>query len=153
MPDFVKEIKTPNGLTLASESISEDLSELEGDIYALSLIDLDKEGLSNYKKISNKYESMNRAKTAFEFIYPLSEYNSEYQTLTKIDLIKKTIKDMNSEKDYLTNEEARLTLLRISEKMGRSFNEQDEEFLLNLDKNRSGVITYEDFNQAVLSYY
>jgi hypothetical protein len=39
---------------------------------------------------------------------------------------------MNSEKDYLTNEEARLTLLRISIKMGRSFNKQNEEFLLNL---------------------
>ena len=153
MPEFVKEIKTPSGLTLASESDSEQISELEGDIYALSLIDLDKEGLSNYKKISNKYKGMNNAKLVFELVYPLSEYNNEYQTMSKIDLVKKAIKDMNNDKEYLSNEEARITLLHISEKMGRSFNEQDEEFLLNLDKNRNGAINCDDFNHAVLSYY
>jgi hypothetical protein len=48
LPSFVTEIRPPPGLILAAEY--EPNYELEGDIDALKLIDLDKEGLSEYKK-------------------------------------------------------------------------------------------------------
>ena len=51
LPDFVLEIKNPGGLVLASEKNACLAPELEGDLDALNLIDLDKEGLSAYRKL------------------------------------------------------------------------------------------------------
>lgn len=48
LPSFVTEIRPPPGVILASEYKPK--IELEGDIDALKLIDLDREGLSEYKK-------------------------------------------------------------------------------------------------------
>jgi hypothetical protein len=48
LPDFVKEIKPPSGLVLAAHAPMPKF-ELEGDLHALSMIDLDREGLSEYK--------------------------------------------------------------------------------------------------------
>ena len=50
LPQFVLDIKQPEGLTLAAEMSKQDhVFELEGQVEALILIDLDKEGLSEYK--------------------------------------------------------------------------------------------------------
>ena len=52
LPSFVKEIKTPSGITLAADEPKKSRSvyyDLEGDIHALNYIDLEKEGLSEYK--------------------------------------------------------------------------------------------------------
>ena len=51
MPDFVNEIKPPKGLVLAAEQPSESNSvhELYGDVHALKMIDLEREGLSQYR--------------------------------------------------------------------------------------------------------
>jgi hypothetical protein len=53
LPDFVKEIKPPNGLILAAHA-SMPKFELEGDLHALSMIDLDREGLSEFKAFLNQ---------------------------------------------------------------------------------------------------
>lgn len=49
LPTFVKEIKPPEGLTLAADSSSPIMYELEGDLHALSLVDLEREGLVEYR--------------------------------------------------------------------------------------------------------
>ena len=49
MPQFVLDIKTPEGLVLAADYKYSSFYELEGDVSALKLIDLDKEGLGDYK--------------------------------------------------------------------------------------------------------
>jgi len=48
LPAFVRDIKAPSGLTLAADFSSTGTYELEGDIQALSLIDLNANGLSEY---------------------------------------------------------------------------------------------------------
>jgi len=48
LPAFVREIKAPSGLVLAGETVSSSTYELEGDLQALSLIDLNANGLSEY---------------------------------------------------------------------------------------------------------
>lgn len=152
LPEFVKEIKVPSGIIFSSNLESSSLNgELEGDLIALSLIDLDKEGLSKYKSFLKKYEIMNNGKIAFQHTYPLSNYSEKS---LKADTVKEILNDLVSdkEKNSLSIEEARKALLRVCEKMGRNYNEQDEEFLLNLDLNRVGIINNEKFNQAVLSY-
>lgn len=54
LPDFVLDIKTPDGLVLAAEQRTKSVHELEGDVDALNLIDLEKEGLAEYKNYINK---------------------------------------------------------------------------------------------------
>ncbi len=49
LPQFVKEIKMPEGLILASDYKSKQVPELEGDLEALKLVDLDQEGLAEYR--------------------------------------------------------------------------------------------------------
>jgi hypothetical protein len=51
LPNFVKEIKPPSGLVLAADSSSSFNYELEGDLHALNLIDLENEGLNEYKSL------------------------------------------------------------------------------------------------------
>jgi hypothetical protein len=65
LPQFVKDIKTPDGLVLASDWIVQQrqqrsnsnclVHELVGDVEALKLVDLDREGLSEYKTQLEKY--------------------------------------------------------------------------------------------------
>lgn len=57
LPQFAREIKAPDGFKLASECDKEDLIELYGDIHALKLIDLEKEGLNEYRKIIEKIDT------------------------------------------------------------------------------------------------
>ncbi len=49
LPQFVLDIKTPEHLKLAAEYENKSLYELEGQLEALRLIDLDREGLTEYK--------------------------------------------------------------------------------------------------------
>ena len=53
LPDFVLNLKHPEGVVLAAEHQPRANHELEGDLHALNLIDLDKEGLSAYRQHSN----------------------------------------------------------------------------------------------------
>lgn len=50
LPQVVDEFKTPEGLVLAAQHRANELHELCGDVEALSLIDLEKEGLGGYRQ-------------------------------------------------------------------------------------------------------
>lgn len=49
MPDFVLDIKPPAGVVLAADYQYNQVHELEGDLHAMRLIDLEREGLSEYR--------------------------------------------------------------------------------------------------------
>lgn len=49
LPDYVASIKTPEGLVLAANYRYNNIYELEGDLQALRLVDLDREGLAEYR--------------------------------------------------------------------------------------------------------
>ena len=53
------EIKTPEGIVLAAEYHSQSVHELEGDLAAFKLVDLDAEGLADYRAqlVCNNYFS------------------------------------------------------------------------------------------------
>lgn len=50
LPHFVREIKNPRGLVLAADEEPKSAHELYGDVHALSLVDLEREGLSEYRE-------------------------------------------------------------------------------------------------------
>ena len=65
LPEIVNSFQNPDGLELAAEQKSARY-ELEGDILALKLVDLNKEGLEEYAEFLNEFnESLSRASTEF----------------------------------------------------------------------------------------
>jgi hypothetical protein len=55
LPQFVLDIKTPEGLVLAADYKYSNVYELEGDVKALQLINLQEEGLGEYSQLLAKY--------------------------------------------------------------------------------------------------
>lgn len=49
LPVIVNQIQTPEGITLAADHVAKKVYELEGDIEGLSYVDLEREGLSEYR--------------------------------------------------------------------------------------------------------
>lgn len=57
LPDIVNEIKTPENLLLAANVEYSGLHELEGDVDALKLVDLEHEGLAEYKNYLDHFNN------------------------------------------------------------------------------------------------
>lgn len=145
LPDFVKNIKTPNNIKLAAEVKSNQIHELVGDLEGLEYIDLEKEGLSEYKKqltasiigSASKPEvdkNVSAQKTA-----EVKESNSKIISaiFAQID------KDYNG---VLSVEEAESIFLRINSRLRKSYGEDDVKiFFKVLDTNNDGVIDIQEF--------
>ena len=58
LPDYVKELDKESGFEEYCNEILRNNQELEGDIEALKYVDLDKEGLSKYKKYVDKRKDL-----------------------------------------------------------------------------------------------
>lgn len=67
LPDIVNSFQNPDGLELAANQPANALSyELEGDILALKMVDLNKEGLEEYTDFLDELnESLSRASTEY----------------------------------------------------------------------------------------
>lgn len=62
LPQFVKDIRPPDNLVLAANELNKsNVFELEGDIFALNLIDLKREGLLEYKNQLKSCESQTKS--------------------------------------------------------------------------------------------
>ena len=55
LPDFVLDIKTPEGIVLAADYKYNNVHELEGEVAAFKLVDLDREGLSEYSSYLQRF--------------------------------------------------------------------------------------------------
>lgn len=86
LPNFVKEIKPPEGLILAADSNSPLMYELEGDLHALTLVDLEREGLVEYKNFL-KQISFTDSKEANRVIDSTSSTNNNELKPQKSDII------------------------------------------------------------------
>jgi hypothetical protein len=85
LPSFVSEIKTPNGLVLAANYRPNHLHELYGDVHALSYVDLDREGLGEYKHYVQQQQQQQQLyqQPATPYAYEnVSNYESQQQQPT-----------------------------------------------------------------------
>ena len=57
MPDIVHEVQKQHNVSLAANHKKPYYMELEGDVHALGMIDLEKEGLGEYKSFFERYLS------------------------------------------------------------------------------------------------
>jgi hypothetical protein len=152
LPSFVVNIKTPENLILAAD-VNNNTSlvhELEGDVDALRLVDLEKEGLSEYKNIIEK----NKETTKKQHIRKLS-VNSAQMTGRQTDYsLKERLETIFNSIDLdgngvITRDEANNVLLRINSHLGRVYGENEANaFFSNLDTNEDGEISLNEFKNA-----
>jgi len=68
LPEFVKEIKPPVGVVLAAQHVYASLLELEGDVDALNLIDLENNGLAEYRSILRNIQNRFSSETIVQSV-------------------------------------------------------------------------------------
>ncbi len=108
LPDFVRDVKTPKQIKLASDqTFSSEFYELEGDIDALDLIDLEKEGLGEYVNYGKKSKKDNDS----------IDKNLD----NAINLaIKKIFKVINPNNDnHIDHKKAKKILKRVNKRIGK----------------------------------
>lgn len=142
------DIETPEGLVLAANQEHKEYYDLEGDIEALKLIDLNKEGLAEY----SSYLSSNRSISRQSFKSDLSStYTKKINELDKIiESIFHSI-DKN-ENGKITIEDAQKSLLKLNSRLDRDYGESDlDDFFTALDINNKGSLDLNDFKQAFVN--
>jgi hypothetical protein len=122
-PDFVSEIKPPSGIVLAADYRYNPVHELEGDLEGLRLVDLDREGLSEYRdqleRLSIRYSASQSATSSTTYFG--SNLASQYSSM--INEIFDTIdRDRNG---FVSVAEAQSLLLRLNSRLGRSYGENE----------------------------
>lgn len=137
LPTFVREIKPPTGLTLAADSPSASIYELEGDVYALNLVDLEREGLIEYK-----YSLKNSN------IDPIDENKSSNSFNSAInDLFKSLNLDLN---ETVSLTEAEKIMSRLYTRMGRRFGDEEiKSFFRQVDIDYAGRIRVNDIKTSI----
>jgi Ca2+-binding EF-hand superfamily protein len=174
LPPFVKEIKPPAGVVLAADSNSTTVYELEGDVYALNLVDLEREGLVEYRYLlkqvkasesvtptettttssqvegagssGNSTYSKNQGSSSLSQQRGLSQSGSSRVTEIIRDIIK--LFNMN-DRNTISLTEAHNIISRSSQRMGRKL-EDDEirEFFHTVEMDAEGMIDICEFQRV-----
>jgi hypothetical protein len=177
LPDFVFDIKHPDGLVLAADYKSSELHELEGDLHALKLVNLDAEGLGGYRsylarlgvlekayqiiQASGSFESRRNSIEALEAASALvnASHKSPSPVISAaasnalgeiVDSIFRTIDRNNN--GIINVEDAEKTLLRLNSRLGRRYGEDDvRAFFSALDVNNDGTLDLNEFKRAFIN--
>lgn len=114
LPTFVKDIRPPAGIQLASDSNNSDcVYELEGDIYALNLVDLEREGLVEYKYLLKQIENIkkgsqsniarNRSNVDLDNQSNLNSNNNNTISNNDISITSTSVNKLNKSNSVLSN--------------------------------------------------
>lgn len=144
LPQFILDIAPPNGVVLASECPYNAVHELEGDIDALRLIDLEREGLSEYKAVLNK-----------QSVSPIKPMNSSQTNAVPPPATSKSAVDeifrllYNKENGRIKVNRAARVVLKVNSRLGRKYGEDDvKHFIRALDINGDGTLSLNEFREA-----
>ena len=159
LPDFVRDMAPPPGLTLAADQPpANNTPELYGDLEALNLIDLDREGLSMYKSIlRRKGVGSHRSPPPLELNYD----DGGRRNRPRLDLSHIPRSELcflshffRNEACQITVDEVKRTFRELNNVFGKSYNEQDAfEFFKTLDENSDGLVDFEDFKRVFSSLF
>lgn len=134
LPQFAKEIKNPDGLNLAADVLDRSC-ELIGDVKALKLLDLDKEGLGEYKSQVEKAFESNR----------IIDSDSLEELFKKVD--------KNSD-GRITKYEAKQLLCFLNKYLEKNLCDEILDRLVEiLDYDRKNKISYQEFNKIYEKFF
>ena len=169
LPDFVFEVKTPEGLVLAADYKPAPFHELEGDLHAFKLVNLEQEGLSIYREylirlgvLEGAAASLIQASASFSASAAASASVSASASASASaaasisalnDLITQIFATIDRNNNGRINvEDAEKTLLRLNSRLGRRYGEDDvRAFFSALDVNNDGSLDLEEFRKAFLN--
>lgn len=154
LPTFVKEIKPPAGVILAADTGSSTIYELEGDIYALNLVDLEREGLVEYRYLLKQIESPSNSNISFaisnnnlstSYASPPYIKNDSNINLNLLNELYKSI-DVDSN-NTIAMYDAEKLLTRLNSRLGKTIsNEEEAKAFVDLaDKNIDGRVDFDEF--------
>lgn len=160
LPSFVKEIKPPDNIIQAADHKSNMPYELEGDVHALNLVDLEKEGLLEYKKILTASFESSQGTTYESNTENYLSHESSTSSATKLKpephvidkLVEQIFEIVDSKKlGKISVEDAQQTLLRINSRMSKQFDNTDvRELFSSLSINDDNTIDLGEFKKAFL---
>ena len=177
LPSFVLQIKPPAGIILAADYEQNSSYELEGDVEALQLVDLEQEGLTEYASFVKKLKQINNnnfnqqqlpsdtSTSNLNLTYNdgFSSMNSNNtSTLTRpasaiitdvFNSISKNSNTNSSNNIYKNNkmslDEAETIAYKLNNHFGRKLNSQQvKELLIKLDKKNDGYVDIDEFKRA-----
>lgn len=157
LPQFVLDIQTPSDIVLASEHRYNPVFELEGDVEAFKYIDLDREGLSEYRaqlerlgirfggEVAGSVSSSATSAVVSASASASASGSASAMSSIPVEQIFQLIDKDNS--GYISVEEAGRILLRVNSRLGRSYGEDNiSELFKILDKNGDGKLSLIEFS-------
>ena len=148
-PDFVREIRPPAGVVLAAEYNAPSLIDLEGDIQALNLIDLDREGLGEYRAWLERYLKGSQV--------PAPRPAGVQITIQAIvsALLGELFSSVDQNADSkISGVEAENVVLKLNSRLGRQFSSEDAQaFFKSLDSNRDGAVNFIEFKAGLIGQF
>jgi hypothetical protein len=158
LPQFVRDIRPPVGVILAAEFVAPSLIDLEGDVEALRLIDLDQEGLAEYRAYLARFSSQTQISSSNVVISSASgaSVNSAVSVQAMLNaIIMELFQSVDTNKSgQISRGEAESLLLRLNIRLGRNYTQTDASaFVRVLDVNGDGVISFEEFRSALLKSF
>ena len=155
LPDFVRDMKPPEKLHLACEQNYRTSQVLVGDLEALRLVDLEREGLSEYKNFLNNPSLLNPSNpnpVIYEWDTTYEGFQPSLSDETMFEQILATVQPKNQQR--LTLNEARVVMILVNEKKGRRYNEvESEKFLENMCPNKEDWIDVVQFKRALFKNF
>jgi hypothetical protein len=181
-PAFVREIRPPVGVVLAAEYSAPSLLELEGDLQALNLIDLEREGLAEYRAFlarfgqsggsfaSGSSSAVVGGSSSSAFVggasnvivsggsISVSEQSSSSR-FSGSSLLDSLLAEFFASVDRdgsgkISREEGQKLFARLNKTLGRSYSDEDAlSFIRILDANGDGVIDFNEFKSGILSKF
>ena len=128
LPQFVLDIKTPEGLVLAEGFKYSSVYDLYGDVSALKLVDLAANGLGEYASIVANWTD--KASGSVEAAFRAVDTNNS---------------------GSISLQEAQTMLLRLNSNLGRTYGEKElTVFFQALDTNRDGQLSLDELRRAFL---
>ena len=146
LPQFVLDIQTPSDIVLAAEHKHNPVLELEGQLEAFKYVDLDREGLAEYRpqleRLGIRFGGEFGAGSASASV--VSAISSVYSTIPVEQIFQLIDKDSSG---FISVEEAGRILLRVNSRLGRSYGEDNiAELFKILDKNGDGKLSLLEFS-------
>lgn len=159
LPTFVKEIKPPVGVILAADSGASTIYELEGDVYALNLVDLEREGLMEYRYLLKQIEaspnhpsfalldsSAEKIRNSSVYVEPAYVKNDSNINVNLLNELYKSIEV--DEVNTIAMRDAQKLLSRLNSRLGKTLatDEEEKNVIDELDsKNNNGRVDFDEF--------